>query len=82
MTNQSYQNSHILFTGPSGMYNCAWSEDGRLKSKTIGDLSYDTVAPSAADLEIKSQAVRQAKSASTGTQPQRVSRRVAPQKLE
>ncbi len=41
MTNQSNQNSHILFTGPSGMYNCAWSEDGRLKSKTIGDLSYE-----------------------------------------
>ena len=41
MTNQSNQNSHILFTGPSGWCYYAWSEDGRLKSKTINDLSHD-----------------------------------------
>ena len=41
MTNQSIQNSHILFTGPSGWCYYAWSEDGRLKSKTIGDLSHE-----------------------------------------
>ena len=41
MTNQSNQNSHILFTGPSGWCYYAWSEDGRLKSKTIGDLSHE-----------------------------------------
>ena len=39
MTNQSNQNSHILFTGPQGWCYYAWSEDGRLKPKTIGDLS-------------------------------------------
>ena len=39
MSNQS--NSHILFTGPSGWCYYAWSEDGRLKSKTINDLSHD-----------------------------------------
>ena len=42
MSNQSNQNnSHILFTGPSGWCYYAWSEDGRLKSKTINDLSHD-----------------------------------------
>ncbi len=39
MTNQSNQNSHILFTGPSGWSYYAWSEDGRLPSKPIEDLS-------------------------------------------
>ena len=41
MPNQSNQNSHILFTGPSGWCYYAWSEDGRLKSKTINDLSHE-----------------------------------------
>ena len=39
MTNQSNQNSHILFTGPGGWSYFAWSEDGRLPSKSIDDLS-------------------------------------------
>ena len=37
MTNQS--NSHILFTAPSGWTYYAWSEDGRLPSTSIEDLS-------------------------------------------
>ena len=39
MTNQSNQNSHILFTGPGGWSYWAWSEDGRLPSKDIETLS-------------------------------------------
>jgi len=39
MTNQSIQNSHILFTGPGGWSYWAWSEDGRLPSKDIETLS-------------------------------------------
>ena len=40
MTNQSnHTNSHILFTGPGGWDYYAWSEDGRLPSKTIETLS-------------------------------------------
>ncbi len=39
MTNQSNQNSHILFTGPGGWTYYAWSEDGRLPSKSIESLS-------------------------------------------
>ena len=39
MTNQSNQNSHILFTGPGGWTYYAWSEDGRLPSTPVEDLS-------------------------------------------
>ena len=39
MTNQSNQNSHILFTGPGGWSYYAWSEDGRLSPKKIKTLS-------------------------------------------
>jgi hypothetical protein len=39
MTNQSNQNSHILFTGPGGWTYYAWSEDGRLSSTPVEDLS-------------------------------------------
>ena len=39
MTNQSNQNSHILFTSPGGWSYWAWSEDGRLPSKDIETLS-------------------------------------------
>ena len=39
MTNQSNQNSHILYTGPGGWSYWAWSEDGRLPSKDIETLS-------------------------------------------
>ena len=39
MTNQSNQNSHILFTGPGGWCYYAWSEDGRLPSTPVEDLS-------------------------------------------
>ena len=39
MTNQSNQNSHILFTGPGGWNYYAWSKDGRLPSTPIEDLS-------------------------------------------
>ena len=38
MTNQS-ENSHILFTGPGGWTYYAWSEDGRLPSTPVEDLS-------------------------------------------
>ena len=39
MTNQSNQNSHILHTGPGGWTYYAWSEDGRLPSTPVEDLS-------------------------------------------
>lgn len=38
-SNQTNQNSHILFTAPSGWSYYAWSEDGRLPSKDIDTLS-------------------------------------------
>ena len=39
MHNQSEQHSHILFTGPGGWTYYAWSEDGRLPSTSVEDLS-------------------------------------------
>ena len=39
MTNQSNQNSHILFSGPGGWSYYAWSEDDRLSPKKIKTLS-------------------------------------------